>query len=287
MKGRAITGDGSGPPSLDELASQINDAYVQTREAFVEALGAMSRSVESAITVGRLLIQVKQAVPYGGFQEWVQAHCRFGVRTAQYLMRYARQADDELSKTKRASFLGERVNTRDAILDPASLWGRATELSENPSPCEHLEDFEEPPRDVLQLPPLESGHDSAEEEEEQEDGTWDDSDNEPAVPFAEPKDRPSVEPFDIPNPWPYRAPQGVEDWIRVARCLIEDLVQQWQNSAVPLPPLVAFLRTTAHELETDGAMKIPGQFVHVMRPSKDRILIQVEPTPADEEKPRS
>jgi hypothetical protein len=100
-----------------------------------------------------------------------------------------------------------------------------------------------------------------------------------AIPFAEPKSGPPVEPFDIPDHWPYRAPQGVDDWIKVARCTVEDLVQRWQDSATPLAPLIDFLRTTADELETDGAMRIPGQFVHMIRPKKDSIFIRDEPMP--------
>lgn len=68
--------------TLDELASQINFAHDAAREA-------ARLSVQHALTAGRLLLEAKTRVPHGRWIPWVEANCRFALRTAQAYMRLA------------------------------------------------------------------------------------------------------------------------------------------------------------------------------------------------------
>src|SRR5579871_4497106 len=60
------------------------------REAHARALEASCRSLHHALWCGHLLLQAKDAVPHGRFEEWVVHHCGFTPQTARSYMRIAR-----------------------------------------------------------------------------------------------------------------------------------------------------------------------------------------------------
>lgn len=61
---------------IDELKKQINERHdsIQT---------ALKRSVQEAIAIGGLLIQVKEQLQHGEFGEWINQNCNFTDRTAR------------------------------------------------------------------------------------------------------------------------------------------------------------------------------------------------------------
>ncbi len=50
-------------------------------------------ATEHAIEIGRELLRVKESLPRGAFVKWVEKACEFKIRTAQDLMKLAREAD--------------------------------------------------------------------------------------------------------------------------------------------------------------------------------------------------
>jgi hypothetical protein len=50
-------------------------------------------ATEQAIEIGRELLRVKDSLPHGAFVRWVERSCEFKIRTAQDLMKLAREAD--------------------------------------------------------------------------------------------------------------------------------------------------------------------------------------------------
>ena len=48
-----------------------------------------------AIEIGRELLRVKASLPHGAFVKWVEKECQFKIRTAQDLMRLAREVDPD------------------------------------------------------------------------------------------------------------------------------------------------------------------------------------------------
>jgi hypothetical protein len=51
------------------------------------------KATEHAIEIGRELLNVKASLPHGAFVKWVETACGFKIRTAQDLMKLAREAD--------------------------------------------------------------------------------------------------------------------------------------------------------------------------------------------------
>ncbi|MGY4602904.1 hypothetical protein ACVW16_001316 [Bradyrhizobium sp. USDA 4474] len=49
----------------------------------------------NAIEIGRELLRVKASLPHGAFGKWVEMECQFKIRTAQDLMKLAREVDPE------------------------------------------------------------------------------------------------------------------------------------------------------------------------------------------------
>ncbi len=60
------------------------------REAHARAIEASCRSLRHAQWCGHLLLQAKDAVPHGHFEEWVVQNCGFTPQTARSYMRIAR-----------------------------------------------------------------------------------------------------------------------------------------------------------------------------------------------------
>jgi hypothetical protein len=50
-------------------------------------------ATEHAIEIGHELLRVKERLPHGAFVKWVEKSCEFKIRTAQDLMKLAREAD--------------------------------------------------------------------------------------------------------------------------------------------------------------------------------------------------
>ena len=50
-------------------------------------------ATEHAVEIGRELLLVKESLPRGAFVKWVEKSCEFKIRTAQDLMKLAREAD--------------------------------------------------------------------------------------------------------------------------------------------------------------------------------------------------
>jgi Protein of unknown function (DUF3102) len=50
-------------------------------------------ATEHAVEIGRELLRVKESLPHGSFAKWVEKACEFKIRTAQDLMKLAREAD--------------------------------------------------------------------------------------------------------------------------------------------------------------------------------------------------
>lgn len=52
-------------------------------------------ATESAVEIGRELIRIKEKLPHGIFVKWVERACEFKIRTAQDLMKLAREAESD------------------------------------------------------------------------------------------------------------------------------------------------------------------------------------------------
>jgi hypothetical protein len=50
-------------------------------------------ATEHAVEIGRELLRIKESLPRGAFVKWVEKACEFKIRTAQDLMKIAREAD--------------------------------------------------------------------------------------------------------------------------------------------------------------------------------------------------
>ena len=63
-------------------------------EAAAQRIKSLRRAAtEHAVEIGRELIRVKESLPRGAFVKWVEKACEFKIRTAQDLMKLAREAD--------------------------------------------------------------------------------------------------------------------------------------------------------------------------------------------------
>jgi len=49
-------------------------------------------ATEHAVEIGRELLRIKESLPHGSFVKWVEQACEFKIRTAQDLMKLAREA---------------------------------------------------------------------------------------------------------------------------------------------------------------------------------------------------
>jgi hypothetical protein len=73
----------------------------RTTELSTEELANAARRIkmlrkaatEHAVEIGRELLRVKKCMPHGSFVKWVEKGCEFKIRTAQDLMKLAREAE--------------------------------------------------------------------------------------------------------------------------------------------------------------------------------------------------
>lgn len=91
---------------MSNIAGAINAAH--------EAVETAKRQVAaSARECGRLLAEAKETVAHGGWDAWVQEHCRFSMRTAQLYMRIYRETKDDDAKAQRVADLSIREIARE------------------------------------------------------------------------------------------------------------------------------------------------------------------------------
>jgi hypothetical protein len=90
-------------PAFDIVPSMLNRARgkkMPTTELSAEELANAARRIkmlrmaatEHAVEIGRELLRVKKCMPHGSFVKWVEKGCEFKIRTAQDLMKLAREA---------------------------------------------------------------------------------------------------------------------------------------------------------------------------------------------------
>lgn len=66
---------------------------VELEEAAQRIRSLRRAATEHAVEIGRELLRVKESLPRGAFVKWVEKACEFKIRTAQDLMKLAREAD--------------------------------------------------------------------------------------------------------------------------------------------------------------------------------------------------
>ena len=81
--------------SVSAKISEIQLSAAELQEA-AQKIRALRRSAtEHAIEIGRELLRVKEKTPHGAFVRWVEKSCEFKIRTAQDLMKLAREAETD------------------------------------------------------------------------------------------------------------------------------------------------------------------------------------------------
>jgi len=71
--------------------TEISAAELNAVAERIRALRQMA--TEHAVEIGRELLRVKASLPHGVFLKWVETACEFKIRTAQDLMKLAREAE--------------------------------------------------------------------------------------------------------------------------------------------------------------------------------------------------
>jgi hypothetical protein len=97
------------------------DLALRIRAEHEAAQSAMRSAVSHAVEAGKLLMEAKKSVPYGGWEAWVRDSCGFSERTAQGYMRLARLAPEE---AQRVALLSLRDALK-ALADPRGSAGSA------------------------------------------------------------------------------------------------------------------------------------------------------------------
>ena len=117
---------------MSNIAGAINAAH--------EAVETAKRQVAaSARECGRLLAEAKETVAHGGWDAWVQEHCRFSMRTAQLYMRIYRETKDDDAKAQRVADLSIREIARELATPRAPQ--QSEELSSKGEAEDRLADF--------------------------------------------------------------------------------------------------------------------------------------------------
>lgn len=80
-------------PNAQISATQISATELQDVAQKIKAL--RRAATEHAVEIGRELLGVKEKLPHGVFVKWVEKACEFKIRTAQDLMKLAREADSD------------------------------------------------------------------------------------------------------------------------------------------------------------------------------------------------
>lgn len=102
------------PDDLDKLAMRIKDTAQNTMRHATSA-------TESALIVGKMLMEAKAQVKHGEWDGWVTAHCDMAIRTAQAYMRLAKTVPQfDASNTQRVALLPLRQAMRAIATDPTA-----------------------------------------------------------------------------------------------------------------------------------------------------------------------
>lgn len=75
------------------MSSSLTITAAELRESAARIRALRQKATEHAIDIGRELLRVKASLPHGAFVKWVEKECEFKIRTAQDLMKLAREAD--------------------------------------------------------------------------------------------------------------------------------------------------------------------------------------------------
>jgi ParB family chromosome partitioning protein len=106
----------------------IADLVERIRAEHEAAQSAMRSAVSHAVEAGKLLMEAKKSVPYGGWEAWVRDSCGFSERTAQGYMRLARLAPEEAQRVALLSLRNALKALAGAKGEPAPLpWSGAVE----------------------------------------------------------------------------------------------------------------------------------------------------------------
>lgn len=73
------------------MASNLTISAAELRESAARIRALRQRATEHAIEIGRELLRIKASLPHGAFVKWVEKECDFKIRTAQDLMKLARE----------------------------------------------------------------------------------------------------------------------------------------------------------------------------------------------------
>jgi hypothetical protein len=75
------------------MASKAELSPTELQEAAQRIKSLRQAATEHAVEIGRELLRVKAKLPHGVFVKWVERACEFKIRTAQDLMKLARDAE--------------------------------------------------------------------------------------------------------------------------------------------------------------------------------------------------
>ena len=75
------------------MLAQTTLSFTELQQAAARIKSLRQAATEHAIEIGRELLRVKESLPHGAFVRWVERSCEFKIRTAQDLMKLAREAD--------------------------------------------------------------------------------------------------------------------------------------------------------------------------------------------------
>jgi len=76
---------------LAEMAKQINEAHAACEAAKEDMVADANDSIQQGLKAGRLLLEVKEQLPHGGFGDWVEANFDGSYRTARVYMQVAKR----------------------------------------------------------------------------------------------------------------------------------------------------------------------------------------------------
>jgi hypothetical protein len=75
------------------MLSRTELSASELQEAAQRIKSLRRAATEHTVEIGRELLRVKESLPHGVFVKWVEKACEFKIRTAQDLMKLAREAD--------------------------------------------------------------------------------------------------------------------------------------------------------------------------------------------------
>jgi phage N-6-adenine-methyltransferase len=108
-------------PFAADLATRIRAEHEAAQSALRSAVG-------HAVEAGKLLMEAKKSIPYGGWEAWVRDSCGFSERTAQGYMRLARLDPEEAQRVALLSLRDALKALAEPKVEPAPLsWSGAVE----------------------------------------------------------------------------------------------------------------------------------------------------------------